>query len=225
MVQALHASGEYSICYIEAGAYQTRFPDDADFAPADYGGGASQYALQGFSGEWWLDISGFANYAAGDSSTLTGAAADIAAGLDKRIGWCALEGHDAVEPDDTDGYTNPGGTGVAGGVWQLTQADSAGFERWLANDAHGHDAPGRHRLHGYGRDRSVAARRQPARRQATAPRSDRQADQDQAAVADRDRQAGAPAQGLPRLVVGFSDLLLRPPIRTRGGDTPPPARR
>ena len=138
VVQALHASGKYSICYIEAGAYQTRFPDDADFAAADYGGGAGQYGLQGFPGEWWLDISGFANYVAGDSSTLTGAAVDIAAGLDKRIGWCALEGHDAVEPDDTDAYTNSSASGVAGGGWQLTQADSAGFERWLANDAHLH---------------------------------------------------------------------------------------
>jgi hypothetical protein len=94
--------------------------------------------MQGWPGEWWLDISGFANYVAGDPSTLSGAAENIAAAVDKRIGWCALEGQDAVEPDDLDGYTNPGATGVAGGGWKLSQADSAGLERWLAYDAHSH---------------------------------------------------------------------------------------
>ncbi len=136
VVQALHASGKYSICYVEVGAYQQGFPDNSNFAAADYGNGASQYGMQGWPGEWWFDISGFANYVAGNPSTLTGAAVNIAAGLDKRIGWCALEGQDAVEPDDLDGYTNPGDTGVAGGGWGLTQADAAGFERWLAYDAH-----------------------------------------------------------------------------------------
>jgi Glycoside-hydrolase family GH114 len=135
---ALHASGRYSICYLEAGAYQTGFPDNSDFAAADYGDGASRYAMQGWPGEWWFDISGFAGYRAGHPATLTGAAVNIAAALDKRIGWCALEGQDAVEADDLDGYTNPGSTGVPGGGWNLTQGDSAGFERWLADDAHSH---------------------------------------------------------------------------------------
>jgi Glycoside-hydrolase family GH114 len=138
VVQALHASGKYSICYVEVGAYQTGFPDDSNFAAADYGNGANQYAMQGWPGEWWFNIAGFANYAAGNPSTLSGAAVNIAAALDKRIAWCALEGHDAVEPDDLDGYTNPSATGVAGGGWSLTQGDSAGFERWLAYDAHSH---------------------------------------------------------------------------------------
>ena len=138
VVQALHTSGKYSICYVEVGAYQQGFPDDSNFAASDYGNGAQQYAMQGWPGEYWFDISGFANYVPGDSSTLTGAAVNIAAALDKRIGWCSLEGQDALEPDDLDGYTNPGATGVAGGGWNLTQADSAGFERWLAYDAHAH---------------------------------------------------------------------------------------
>ena len=138
VVTAVHAAGKYSVCYVEGGAYQTGFPDDSNFAAADYGNGAKQYAMQGWSGEWWFDISGFANYAAGNPATLTGAAVNIAAGLDKRLGWCAVEGQDAVEVDDLDGYTNPGSTGVAGGGWNLTQADSAGFERWLAYDAHSH---------------------------------------------------------------------------------------
>jgi hypothetical protein len=35
VVQALHATGKYSICYVEAGAQQAIFPDQPDFAPAD----------------------------------------------------------------------------------------------------------------------------------------------------------------------------------------------
>jgi hypothetical protein len=138
VVRALHAAGRYSICYVEAGAYQTSFPDRANFAPADYGNRAKRYGMQGYANEWWFDIAGFAGYVAGRPGTLHGAAVDIAAGLDKRIRECALEGQDALEPDDLDGYTNPGDTGVAGGGWHLTRADSAGFERWLAHDAHAH---------------------------------------------------------------------------------------
>ena len=138
VVKALHAAGKYSICYIEAGAYQAGFPDDADFAPADYGRRARRHQMQGYANEWWFDLAGFAHYVAGRASTLSGAAVNIAAGLDKRIGWCALEGQDAIEPDDLDGYTNDGATGAKGGGWGLTQADSAGFERWLAYDAHAH---------------------------------------------------------------------------------------
>ncbi len=92
--------------------------------------------MQGWPGEYWYDIRGFANYVAGDPSTLTGAAVNIAAGLTQRIDDCAVEGQDAVEPDDLDGYTNPSQTGAPGGGWGLTQADSAGFERWLAYTAH-----------------------------------------------------------------------------------------
>ncbi len=138
VVKALHAAGKYSICYVEAGAYQTGFPDDADFAPADYGRRAKRYEMQGYANEWWFNLAGFAHYVTGEKSTLTGAAVNIAAALHKRIGWCQLEGQDALEPDDLDGYTNPGATGVKGGGWGLTQADSAGFERWLVYDAHAH---------------------------------------------------------------------------------------
>jgi Glycoside-hydrolase family GH114 len=138
VVRALHASGKYSICYLEAGAFQTGFPDASNFAAADYGGKAQQYRMKGYGNEWWFNIAGFRHYVAGRSSTLTGAAVNIAAGLNRRIGWCALEGQDAIEPDDLDGYTNQGDTGVRGGGWHLSRADSAGFERWLAHDAHAH---------------------------------------------------------------------------------------
>jgi hypothetical protein len=136
VVEAIHAAGHYSICYVEAGAFQTGFPDDADYAPADYGNKAKQYRMQGYPNEWWLDISGFRNYVAGEPSTLTGAAVNIAAALGERFSWCATEGHDAVEPDDLDGYTNNSASGAKGGGWGLTQADSAGFERWIAYTVH-----------------------------------------------------------------------------------------
>jgi hypothetical protein len=136
VVRALHASGKYSICYIEAGAYQTGFPDASNFAAADYGSKAQQYRMRGYGNEWWFNLTGFRHYVSGRDSTLTGAAVNIASGLNRRINWCALEGQDAIEPDDLDGYTNRGDTGVRGGGWRLTRADSAGFERWLAHAAH-----------------------------------------------------------------------------------------
>ncbi len=138
VVRALHAAGKYSICYVEAGAQQTSFPDRRDFASADSGNDAKRYQMRGYPNEWWFDLRGFRHYVPGRLSTLHGAAVNIAAGLAKRIHWCALEGQDALEPDDLDGYTNLGATGVKGGGWHLTRADSLGFERWLAFTAH-HD--------------------------------------------------------------------------------------
>jgi hypothetical protein len=137
VVQALHAAGKYSICYVEAGAQQAE-PDSSNFALADYqtGSNPATTEMAGWPGEYWYDTRGFANYVAGNNSTLTGAAVNIAAGMAKRIGGCAVEGQDALEPDDLDGYTNPSQTGAAGGGWGLTQADAAGYERWLAYTAH-----------------------------------------------------------------------------------------
>jgi hypothetical protein len=136
VVQAIHAAGHYSVCYVEAGAFQAGFPDDPDFAKKDYGYGAKGYEMSGYPNEWWFDITGFKNYVAGKPSTLNPVAVNIAAGLNDRFKWCALEGQNAVEPDDIDGYTNTSATGAKGGGWGLTQADSAGFERWLAYQAH-----------------------------------------------------------------------------------------
>jgi hypothetical protein len=56
--------------------------------------------------------------------------------LDSRFRWCALEGQDAVEADGLDGYTNRSASGAKGGGWGLAQADSAGFERWIAHQTH-----------------------------------------------------------------------------------------
>jgi hypothetical protein len=136
VVAALHAAGHYSVCYIDAGAYEAGRPDRRDYAPADYGNAARRYAMRGWPGEWWLNIAGFRHYVAGRPGTLRGAAVNIATAVARRIHWCALEGQDALEPDDLDGYTNRGVTGARGGGWRLTRADSAGFERWLAWRAH-----------------------------------------------------------------------------------------
>jgi hypothetical protein len=136
VVEALHAADHYAVCYVEAGAFQTGFPDNADFAKSDFGDRAKRYQMRGYSNEWWFDIVGFKNYVAGQPSTLTGVAVNIAAALNDRFKWCGLEGQNAVEPDDIDGYTNRSATGAKGGGWNLTRADSAGFERWLAYQAH-----------------------------------------------------------------------------------------
>jgi hypothetical protein len=137
VVRAIHAAGHYSICYVEAGAYQVGFPDNSNFARTDYGAvGDTATQMQGYSDEYWFNLTGFRNYVAGKPNTLTGAAVNIAAGLDRRFGWCKLEGQDAVEPDDLDGYTNKSTSGAT--PWGMTQADSAGFERWLAYDIHAH---------------------------------------------------------------------------------------
>jgi Glycoside-hydrolase family GH114 len=128
VVSAIHAAGHYSICYVEAGAYQAGMPDGSDFAPADYGSAAKSYRMQGYPDEWWLDVRGFA----GNSATLTGAAVDVAGALAKRFSWCAAEGQDAVEADDLEGYDNASATGAAGGGWGLTRPQAAGFERWIA---------------------------------------------------------------------------------------------
>ena len=120
VVAALHAAGKYSICYVEVGAYQTSFPDDANSAPADYGHAAHRYRMQGYPNECWFNIAGFRDYVAGRSSTLSGVAVNIGAALDRRFRWCKREGQDAVEPDDLDGYANRSVTGVPGGGRHVT---------------------------------------------------------------------------------------------------------
>lgn len=134
LVADMHAANKYAICYMEAGAFQTGFDDNGNFAAADYGLGASKYQMQGYPNEWWFDLRGFSGYQPG--GVLTGAAVNIASALEQRIAGCKAEGQDALEPDDLDGYTNNSASGVAGGGWGLTQADAAGFEAWLAYTAH-----------------------------------------------------------------------------------------
>jgi Glycoside-hydrolase family GH114 len=136
VVRAIHRAGHYSVCYVEVGAFQTNFPDNSHFAPADFGYRARRYNYYGYPNEWWFDTRGFASYVPGHPRTLTGAARNIAPALAYRFRWCKLEGHDAVEPDDLDGYTNRGVTGVPGAGWGLTQADAQGFERWIAYQVH-----------------------------------------------------------------------------------------
>src|ERR1035437_6453984 len=54
VVQALHAAGKYSICYIEAGAQQAE-PDSSNFAVADYQNGSNHTATAkgGWPGGGW----------------------------------------------------------------------------------------------------------------------------------------------------------------------------
>ncbi|HYB27098.1 MAG TPA: endo alpha-1,4 polygalactosaminidase [Solirubrobacteraceae bacterium] len=141
VVQGIHAAGHYAICYVEAGANQVGFPDDSDFASADYTDPGHNTQLQGYPGENYLDLAGFSGWSArspsvfpdttpsNDASNDVSAAQNIAAGLAQRFAWCKREGQDAVEADDLDGYTNSNG-------WGLTQQDAVGFEAWIAYTVH-----------------------------------------------------------------------------------------
>jgi hypothetical protein len=145
IIHDMHVANKYAICYVEAGAYQKGFPDDGNFAVADYGATGSypnqqfnrRYQMDGYPDEYYLNIAGFAGYTPG--ATLTGTAANIATALGERIAGCHAEGQEAIEPDDLDGYTNESASGAKGGGWGLTQADAAGFEQWLAYTAHRDD--------------------------------------------------------------------------------------
>jgi hypothetical protein len=141
VVQGIHAAGHYAICYVEVGAYQVGFPDNSDFASADYTDPGYNTQLQGYPGENYFDVGGFSGWSASrpsvfpdatpsnDPSNDVSAAQNIAAGLAQRFAWCKREGQDAVEADDLDGYTNRNG-------WGLTQQDAVGFEAWIAYTVH-----------------------------------------------------------------------------------------
>src|SRR5580692_3114953 len=58
VVRAIHAAGHYSVCYVEAGAFQAGFPDGHDFAKKDYGYAAKRYEMSGYPNEWWFDLAG-----------------------------------------------------------------------------------------------------------------------------------------------------------------------
>ena len=83
VVRAIHAAGHYSSCYVEAGAYQQGFPDNSHFSRSDYGGlGNRATQMQGYSNEYWFNLTGFRHYVSGRHRTLRGAAPNIAAALD-----------------------------------------------------------------------------------------------------------------------------------------------
>ena len=141
IVSELHAADKYSICYLEAGAYQLSFPDDGNFSSIDYTDPGHPTVMQGYPNEEWMDTAGFSGWSAAnptvfpdtspsnDQTNDVMAAQSIASAMSERIAGCHAEGQDAIEPDDLDAYTNSNG-------WGLTQADAQGYEAWVAYTAH-----------------------------------------------------------------------------------------
>ncbi|MCB9388165.1 MAG: endo alpha-1,4 polygalactosaminidase [Acidimicrobiia bacterium] len=96
------------ICYFSVGSWEDWRPDAADF-PDDVLGNEN-----GWPGERWLDISNL------------DALRPI---YQERIDTCAERGYDAIEPDNTDGYSHDTG-------FDITEDDSIALLNMLADMAH-----------------------------------------------------------------------------------------
>ncbi len=107
-VAALHAKGAKVICYINAGMWEPRRSDSANF-PSD----AIGSTVDG-SDNKWLDISN---------------ADAIASIMEKRLDTCKQKGFDGVDPDSIDGYARNTG-------FSFTADDQIAYNRWLAGQAH-----------------------------------------------------------------------------------------
>ncbi len=107
-VRAIHARGDYAICYVDAGTWE-RWRPDARLFPARLRGRPN-----GWPGERWLDI------------RAVGTLMPIMA---RRVARCASAGFDAVDFDNVDGYANVTG-------FPLTPADQLRYNRGLAALAH-----------------------------------------------------------------------------------------
>ena len=107
-IAALQARGSRVICYFSAGSYEDWRTDIAKFPATVLG-----KPLEGWEGEWWLDIR---------SSALRPI-------MQARMDLAVRKGCDGVDPDNVDSYTND--TGFA-----LTAKHQLSYNRFLANAAH-----------------------------------------------------------------------------------------
>jgi hypothetical protein len=104
----LHAEGRVIVCYFSAGSYEDWRPDAGEFP-----GEALGEPLEGWAGEWWLDIRD----------------PEVRRILEARLDLAAERGCDGVDPDNVNGFENP--TGFA-----LTATEQLEFNRFLADEAH-----------------------------------------------------------------------------------------
>lgn len=109
LVSTLHAKGAHVICYFSAGSWED-WRSDASSFPASVQG----KTLDGWPDEKWLDVR---------NTTV------LLPLMEKRIQMCQAKGFDAVEPDNTDGYSNSTGFSISA-AQQLT------YNRALADLAH-----------------------------------------------------------------------------------------
>lgn len=111
-VAALHALGPdvKVICYFDAGVYETYRSDAAKF-PASIIGNADI----GWNDSFWLDIRQL----------------DILMPIlrDRMVNWCKNKGFDAVEPDETEVWSNDPG-------FPITKEQNNAFNRAVADMAH-----------------------------------------------------------------------------------------
>jgi hypothetical protein len=110
-VRRIERGRRRSICYLDAGSWESFRPDRDTFAPELLG---NVYA--GFEDERWLDIR----------------RVDLLQPiLEARIEMCRDKGFDAVDPDNVNGYENDTG-------FPLTASDQLRFNTFLANLVHAH---------------------------------------------------------------------------------------
>eukprot|EP00049_Salpingoeca_infusionum_P000293 m.38842 g.38842 ORF g.38842 m.38842 type:complete len:259 (+) comp10249_c0_seq4:82-858(+) len=110
-INTLKSLGRTVICYFSAGSYEDWRTDASDFPKALIGN-----PLDGWDGEWWLDIRNIG------SSALRGI-------MRGRMELAVSKGCDGVDPDNVDGFTNDSG-------FPLKAADQVAYNTWLANTAH-----------------------------------------------------------------------------------------
>jgi hypothetical protein len=95
------------ICYFSAGSYEDWRADAEQLAP--YRGNP----LQGWEGEWWIDIR----------------RAEVRTVMTSRLDVAVSKGCDAVDPDNVDGFANDNGLG-------LTREDALDYLHFLSDQAH-----------------------------------------------------------------------------------------
>lgn len=104
----LHANDQRIVCYFSAGSYED-WRDDAGDYPDEVLGDP----LDGWEGEWWVDIR----------------SEELRAILAARLDYAVERGCDAVDPDNVDGYQNDNGL-------DLSAEDQLDFNLWLSEQAH-----------------------------------------------------------------------------------------
>lgn len=110
-VQAMHDSGAYVVCYLDAGAVEEWRADAASFPPEVVG-----QPMDGWPGERWLDVR----------------RVDVLEPIMRaRIRTCRDKGFDAIDPDNVEGYANETG-------FDLSAADAVAYFEMLARVAHEH---------------------------------------------------------------------------------------
>lgn len=108
-ISALKQRGVYVICYFSAGSYEEWRPDAGDFPQETLG-----KPLEGWEGEYWLDIR--------QIEALTPV-------MEERLDMAKAKGCDGVDPDNINGFENDTG-------FPLTYDDQIAFNIYLANAAH-----------------------------------------------------------------------------------------